>query len=84
MLGEDYVKKPLYEVFDELGKNGWEPHVFFHEDNTPVWVMRKVAKPSAAQWAARVHKNTPKRSGMIRIAQQHRQNWVDSKNSNGY
>jgi hypothetical protein len=44
MLGEDYVKKPLYEVFDELGKNGWEPHVFFHEDNTPVWVMRKVAK----------------------------------------
>jgi hypothetical protein len=44
MLGEDYVKKPLYEVFDELAKDGWEPHVFFYENDTPVWVMRRLMK----------------------------------------
>jgi len=36
------------------------------------------AVPSAVQVVAGVHKNTPKRSGMIHIAQQHTQNWVDS------
>lgn len=44
VLGEDYVKKSLYEVFDELSKDGWEPHVFFHENDTSVWVMRRVRK----------------------------------------
>ena len=44
MLGEDYVEKPLYEVFDELAKDGWEPHVFFYENDTPVWVMRRLMK----------------------------------------
>ena len=43
-LGDDYVNKPLYEVFDELGRVGWEPHVFFQEGNTPIWVMRRLAK----------------------------------------
>ena len=36
------------------------------------------AVPSAVQVATGVHKYTPKRSGMILIAQQHTQNWVDS------
>jgi hypothetical protein len=36
------------------------------------------AVPSAVQVVAVVLKNTPKRSAMILIAQQHTQNWVDS------
>jgi hypothetical protein len=36
------------------------------------------AVPSAVQVASGVHKNTPKRSAVILIAQQHTQNWVDS------
>jgi hypothetical protein len=44
MLGEDYVKKPLYEVFDELAKDGWEPHVFFYEMIPQCGVMRRLMK----------------------------------------
>jgi hypothetical protein len=36
------------------------------------------AVPSAVQMIAGVLKNTPKRSAIILIAQQHTQNWVDS------
>ncbi len=43
-LGDDYTNKPLYEVFDEVGRDGWEPHVFFQEGTTPMWVMRRPAK----------------------------------------
>jgi hypothetical protein len=36
------------------------------------------AVPSAVEVAAGMNKNTTKRSGMVHIAQQHTQNWIDS------
>ena len=55
------------DLFDSSGQS--------HEGSE---MAGRAAVPSAVQVLAGVHKNTAKRSGMIPIAQQHTQNWVDS------
>ncbi len=60
VLGQDYSKKPLYELFDELVKDGWKPLTFGKEEDT-----QYASVDSKKTGSVRVE---AQKSGMMRVA----------------